>query len=248
MTERLAAVIVRLDPEAPVTGVTVDLDDTLYPQAAWLDGAWRAVAATGGRHGVDPVRLLAALRSVAAEGSDRGRIIDRSLALVGGAGLPVAPLAAAFAQHAPEHLDCYPGVREALGRLRAQVPVVVVTDGAPAGQRAKLRALGLEGAVDAVVISDEIGGRRARKPDPRPFRAALRALDAEPGQAVHVGDRPAKDVIGAAAAGMRAVRVRTGEYAGVPDDPAHPAWRTVDSFVAAVDAVLATVAPVAVRI
>ena len=231
---------------APVRAVLVDLDDTLYPQAGFLDGAWRAVAARAADFGVDPVRLLAALRVVAAEGSDRGRIVDRALALVGAADRPVPPLVAVFAAHEPDHLEPFPGVVDALRRLRALVPVAVVTDGAPAGQRAKLRALGLTDAFDAVVLSDELGGRAARKPDPRPFRAALAALGVDAGHAVHVGDRPGKDVLGAAAAGLRAVRVRTGEYADQPDDAAWPAWRTVDSFAAAADAVLALVEPAAV--
>ena len=226
-----------------VGAVTVDLDDTLYPQAAYLDGAWRAVAARGAELGVDPVRLLAALRGTAAEGSDRGRIVDRALALVGAAELAPAPLVAAFSSYAPERLEPYPGALEALARLRAVVPVALVTDGAPAGQRAKLRALGLDDLVDAVVLSDELGGRGARKPDPRPFRAALAALGADPATTVHVGDRPAKDVVGAAAAGLRAVRVRTGEYAGAADQLGCPAWRTVGTFAEAVDLLLGLAEP-----
>jgi ribonucleotide monophosphatase NagD (HAD superfamily) len=54
---------------------------------------------------------------------------------------------------------------------------------------------------------------------------------------VHVGDRPAKDVRGAAAAGLRAIRVRTGEYAALPDDPAP--WRTARDMPAAAAIVLA---------
>jgi putative hydrolase of the HAD superfamily len=38
-----------------------------------------------------------------------------------------------------------------------------------------------------------------------------------PGEALFVGDRPDKDVAGAAAAGMACIRVLTGEYAGLPD-------------------------------
>jgi hypothetical protein len=48
----------------------------------------------------------------------------------------------------------------------------------------------------------------------------LEALDVPPSAAVHVGDRPEKDVAGPAAAGMAgAVRVRQGEYADVVDGP-----------------------------
>jgi hypothetical protein len=36
-----------------VRAVTVDLDDTLYPQALYLAGAWSAVADAGATRGLD---------------------------------------------------------------------------------------------------------------------------------------------------------------------------------------------------
>jgi len=199
-----------------IRAVLFDLDDTLYDQRAWLAGAWQAVAAAATAFGVAPAELAAALAQIAAEGSDRGRIIDRALERVGWAGVPVEPLVQAFRSHAPEHLPAYPGVPAALARLRARCPIGLVTDGDPGIQRAKLRALGLCDAFDAVVLSDELG-RQYRKPHPAPFRAALSALGVAPEEAVFVGDRPDKDMAGAAAAGMACIRVLTGEYAQLPD-------------------------------
>jgi putative hydrolase of the HAD superfamily len=135
---------------------------------------------------------------------------------VGCAGVPVEPLVQAFRSHAPEHLPAYPGVPAALARLRPRCRIGLVTDGDPGIQRAKLRALGLCDAFDVVVLSDELG-RQYRKPHPAPFQAALAALAVDPREALFVGDRPDKDVAGAAAAGMACIRVLTGEYAGVPD-------------------------------
>jgi putative hydrolase of the HAD superfamily len=212
-----------------------DLDDTLYEQAEWLHGAWRSVALAGGTLGLDPVALEAELRSVCAEGSDRGRIIDRALRRIGAPDAPLAPLLDAFTGHAPGSLTPYPGAREALARLRKQVPVGLVTDGNVTIQRAKLAALGLSEAFDAVVLSDAIG-REYRKPHPAPFEAALAALEVAANEAVYIGDRPGKDVAGAAAAGMRSVRVLTGEYASLPDMP--PPWRLARNLVEAIDAVV----------
>jgi putative hydrolase of the HAD superfamily len=221
-----------------LAAVTFDLDDTLYPQSAHLGGAWRALAVAAGSAGVpddDARRLHDALLLVAAEGSDKGRIVDRALAHVG---LPagLAPsLVRAFRAYAPAHLDPYPGARDALDRLRRLLPIGCITDGDPAIQRAKLAALGLADAFDVVVLSDELG-REHRKPDPLPFRTALTALEVDPGAAVHVGDRYTKDVAGATAVGMRAVRVRTGEYAETPDPPdAVRPWFDCADVVAAVD-------------
>ena len=227
-----------------LVGVTVDLDDTLYPQSEWLAGAWAAVAAEGGRLGLDPVALHRALLAVAAEGSDRGRIVDRALDEVeGGRPEQVPSLVAAFAAHRPSRLEPYGGAVAALERLAAAVPVVCVTDGMPAVQRAKLVALGIDHLLADVVVSDELGGRAMRKPHPAPFERALAVLGTlVPGGAprhavVHVGDRPGKDVAGAAAAGLRCVRVTTGEYAAAAPDGQH-AWRTVATFEAAVDLLL----------
>jgi putative hydrolase of the HAD superfamily len=208
----------------PVRAVLVDLDDTLYPQSAVLDAAWRAVADRGTRHGLDRTLLLAALRDDAARGSARGGILDRALEHVGGS-----------VRHVPDRLTPYPGVRRTLAALRRRVPIALVTDGDVDGQRRKVIALGLSAAFDVLVFSDRFG-RAHRKPDPRPFREALRGLGVAAADAVMIGDRPDKDVAGAAGAGLRGIRVGTGEYAARPDHPA--TWLRADTFAAAVDLLL----------
>jgi putative hydrolase of the HAD superfamily len=214
-----------------IRAVLFDLDDTLFEQGSWLAGAWWAVAAAAGKAGADPAAVHRALTAVAAEGSDRGRIIDRALVRAGAPDVPVDPLLAAFRAHRPRLLSAWPGVRDALAELRWELPVGLVTDGDPAIQRAKLAALALTDAFDVVVFSDELG-RSMRKPHPAPFVAALDGLGLPAAAVVHVGDRPDKDVAGARTVGMRAVRVRTGEYAGVPDRP-RP-WASVADVVEAI--------------
>ena len=205
-----------------VRAVVFDLDDTLVPQQAWLAGAWAAVAAAGAELGralgiaVDESELLQALVADAAGGTARGGIIDRAVTAVAPE-LPVPPLVDAFRSFRAPSLAPYAGVVDALDRCRAAVPVGLVTDGDPGIQRAKLAAAGLEGTFDAIVLSDELG-REHRKPHPLPFRTVVAALGIAPGDAAYVGDRPDKDIVGAAAVGMVAVRVRTGEYADAPDD------------------------------
>jgi len=207
-----------------ITAVLFDLDDTLYDQRQFLDGAWRAVAERAALDGVDRDRLESALRDLATHGSDRGHIIDLALARLGATSAAVPSLVAAFRSHAPEHLDAYPGVIDALHDLSTRVPLGLISDGDPVIQRAKLAALGVARYFTSVVLSDE-DGRAHRKPDPLPFRRALAELGVEAHDAVYVGDRPAKDVTGAVTAGMRAIRVQTGEWRADPDDPR--AWAAV---------------------
>jgi UDP-N-acetylglucosamine 2-epimerase (non-hydrolysing) len=223
-----------------VRAVLFDLDDTLFSQAAWLDGAWIAVADAAVSYGVDRRAFKDALSRVAAEGSAKGRIIDRALASLGTVGVPIEPLVEAFRSYRAVGLPCYPAVRETLAWLRGMVPIGLVTDGDPDVQRSKLQSVGLEEAFDVVVLSDEFG-RAYRKPHPAPFLAALDRLGVAPGAAVHVGDSPEKDVAGATAAGLRAVRVRSGEYANWPGAVA--AWATVSTAVEAVDLIIPLLSP-----
>jgi putative hydrolase of the HAD superfamily len=202
----------------PIHAVLVDLDDTVYPQQQWLSGAWDRVADVAEACGMPRAALRRALDDVCSEGSDRGHVIDRALERVGIADAPMPMFVAAFRQHEAPRLETYPGVREALDALRSRVRVALVTDGDPRIQRSKLRSLGLADAFDVVVISDEYG-RARRKPDPYALLVASAKLRTDPDACVYIGDRPTKDVVAAHAAGMRSIRVRTGEYARDPDVP-----------------------------
>jgi HAD superfamily hydrolase (TIGR01509 family) len=93
-----------------------------------------------------------------------------------------------------------PGVRQAVRRLRAHGLALAVVANWDFSLHAHLQSHGLSDWFDAVVVSAELG---APKPDPAPFLAALERVGVEPGRAVHVGDHPPHDEVGARAAGMR---------------------------------------------
>ena len=95
-----------------------------------------------------------------------------------------------------------PGVRRVLERLHGRTIVGVVTNNQVAEQEEKLSFLGVRDLVDFLVISEGVG---VSKPDPRIFEIALERAAAEPTEAVMVGDSWENDVIGARAAGIRAV-------------------------------------------
>jgi FMN phosphatase YigB (HAD superfamily) len=201
--------------------VVIDLDDTIYPQASYLYGAARAVGRAGLALGLDGIRLGRLVRRQLIAGSDSGGTIDRALAEYGlGASADlVAPLVAAFTGYRPARLPRYPGADEALRELGRAYPLVCLTDGNPAIQRAKLAATGVAGAFAAIVITDELGGRAARKPRPDGLAHAASLIGVPADELLMIGDRPGKDVAVARALGARSIRVRTGEYASAPDEP-----------------------------
>jgi putative hydrolase of the HAD superfamily len=113
-----------------------------------------------------------------------------------------------------------------LDMLRAHGVRVGVCSNAPYRARslhAQLVFLGLDTHLDAVTFSGEVGWR---KPSPRIFAAALRALGTEASSTVMVGDSEVHDIAGAHAAGMRAVLLLK--------TPARAAT-TADTVIAALD-------------
>jgi putative hydrolase of the HAD superfamily len=70
-----------------------------------------------------------------------------------------------------------------------------------------LDTLGLGRHLDFIIDSSEVG---VEKPDPQIFRIALERARLEPGQAAYIGDLYSIDVLGARAAGLRAVLIDPG--------------------------------------
>ncbi len=99
----------------------------------------------------------------------------------------------------------YPEVLATLALLRARGLRLVVVSNWDVSLEATLEALGLLGMLDAVVTSAGVG---AAKPAPEVFHAALALLGIPAGEALHVGDDPGLDVVGALAAGVQPVLLR----------------------------------------
>jgi putative hydrolase of the HAD superfamily len=186
--------------------VVFDLDDTLYPEAAYVRSGFRAVAEEAARHyGVPAAEAYAELERLFEDGV-RGDTFDRWLRAREIDGNS-AELVAAYRAHTPT-LEPFPEVPALLGRLRAAgFALGMLSDGEPAIQYGKLDALGLREAFDATLVSGELG-RDAWKPSPRGLLALLERMNAEPGEAVYISDNPAKDFKAAREAGMKSIRVR----------------------------------------
>jgi putative hydrolase of the HAD superfamily len=95
-----------------------------------------------------------------------------------------------------------PGAREVLERLHAAGKRLAVVSNAEGQVEQDLQEAGFADLLETVIDSEVVG---VSKPDPRIFAIALERLDATAGDAVYVGDVPAYDVDGAAAAGMPAI-------------------------------------------
>ena len=147
------------------------------------------------------------------EGRDPGALADlrRRCAEVLRAQLPAQAVEAlSLEQLTAAMLDAlrfgaYHEVPAALAWLRARGLTLVVVSNWDVSLPVVLRNVGLEGMVDAVVTSAEVGHP---KPAPEIFAAALALAGCAPGRAVHVGDSLDQDIHGALAAGIPAVLLR----------------------------------------
>ncbi|MDQ3990254.1 MAG: HAD family hydrolase [Actinomycetota bacterium] len=216
----------------PITAVCLDIDDTLVDYGSSVraglremlgaDDAWPAWCATTERHyprftagevDFDTMRRQRTQEFFAA----RGELLDDAEAMER-EDQRMTAMRRAWRLF-DDALPCLRWLRAVGLRLAA------VTNAASRHQRAKLQALDLETAFDAVVISDEVG---AAKPDPVIFHTACAALGVRPAHAVHVGDRLDLDAQGARAAGLHAVWLDRSRRA----DRARPAEVTLISGLA----------------
>jgi putative hydrolase of the HAD superfamily len=139
-----------------------------------------------------------------------------------------ADLASAFVEERRARHRCFPDAAPVLASLRGRRPLALITNGLADLQREKLAACGLDGAFDVVVVSADVG---AGKPDGAVFRRALERLRVRPADALMVGDSWERDIVGARAAGMRAILLdRSG------DDPNAPAGERISSLSELVEA------------
>lgn len=96
------------------------------------------------------------------------------------------------------------GAIDLVRHLRAHsYNIGVLSNGFTDVQHRKMRTVGLDTLVDAVVLSDDIG---VNKPDPRIYSYAMERTGCpDPSAHIMIGDNPATDIAGALASGWRAI-------------------------------------------
>lgn len=132
---------------------------------------------------------------------------------------------ARFRQVADAALRPLPGARDLLARARAAgIATAVVTNAPRENAEFMLRALGLDGTVDALGIGEEAS---AAKPDPAPYAEMLLRLGVKPTGALAFEDSPS-GIASARGAGLAVVGVTTTQSARTLR--AHGAMATVSDF------------------
>jgi putative hydrolase of the HAD superfamily len=195
-----------------------DLDDTLYPEREYVRSGFRAVAQWAEeRLGLSQAIVRAQLDAL----FDGGFRNDAFQWWLSEQNLPAslaAEMADAYRSHDPD-IAFYPDTEGALEELKPRFRLGIVTEGRRAAQEGKIRALGLDCWIEAVVILGE-DERAEWKPSRAPFDRILGMMSLGRGEAAYVGDNPQKDFRGAREAGVHAVRIRRAGGLHAGEEPA----------------------------
>lgn len=191
-----------------IEAVIFDLDDTLYSEKEYVRSGYREIAKyfpqiekmeeklwdafEGNKQAINEVLL------------NEGALTEQNL----------AESVRIYRYHMPD-IHLYVGVEELLKRIHSHGKKIgLITDGRPEGQRAKIAALKLGELIDEIIVTDEIGGVKYRKPHEKSFKLMQRKLKAPFENMVYIGDNPRKDFEAPEILGMRSIwfRNRDGIY------------------------------------
>jgi putative hydrolase of the HAD superfamily len=190
--------------------VTLDLDDTLWPIDPVIEAAESALLAWFGEHAPRVLERIdrGALRRLRADEERRAPELShdltelrlrsiRSALLLSGYPADLAEAAFLAFMEARNRVALFDDVSGALETLSAHCRLGAISNG-----NADLQAIGLARFFDFHVTARATG---AMKPDSRIFDEAIRLAGVSRERIVHVGDDIERDVLGASAAGMRAI-------------------------------------------
>lgn len=189
--------------------VVFDLDDTLYPEQSFALSGFAAVADWLRERmpcPVDPARRMRELF----ETQDRRHVFDQLLA-EWGCDEPETLI--------PAMVDCYrshsPSIRlwddadAALRRWAGRYRLGLISDGPVQMQQNKIKALGLAGRLDRIILTDQ-WGQSFWKPHPRAYREIEATWGSAGSQCIYIADNTEKDFIAPRQLNWRTAVIRRG--------------------------------------
>jgi putative hydrolase of the HAD superfamily len=190
--------------------ITFDLDDTLWACAPvimraeqalyeWLAERYPRICAA---HGIEDMRaqrqaLLATRADLRHDMTALRREWITQLADESGYSRDMVEPAVAYFREHRNRVTLFEAAEPLLKRLRENYRLCAITNG-----NAQLDCIGVDHLFDFFVCSAEAG---VAKPDAGIFHKALELAGAAPQAAVHVGDDPVSDILGAGRIGMRTI-------------------------------------------
>lgn len=105
-------------------------------------------------------------------------------------------------------LQLYPDVKKVLDELRPAYRMALVSDAQPCYALPEIKAVGLDGYFDPVILSAHYG---FRKPDKRLIEKALNIMKLMPAEVICVGNDMYRDIYGASRLGIKTIFVDSNQ-------------------------------------
>jgi putative hydrolase of the HAD superfamily len=109
-----------------------------------------------------------------------------------------------------KRLHLYPDVKRVLDDLQPHYRMAVISDAQPGYALPEIKAVGLDGYFDPIIISADYG---FRKPDARLFAKSLDILKLTPAEVIYVGNDMYRDIYGAGRLGIQTLFVDSNQGA-----------------------------------
>ena len=194
-----------MSERGPIQAVTFDLDDTLYPEMAYVASGYHAVSdylqLTQARD--EPFEDWLWYRFTSGQAGGAFDALNEEFDL-GLTGEDIAELVTVYRKHTPA-IHPYDGMPELLDHIGRSCRLALLSDGYLPAQRLKLEALGLSGKFQSVVFTEQLG-REFWKPSPAGFEKIATDLSVPHEACCYVSDNPAKDFVAPNALGWRTIR------------------------------------------
>jgi putative hydrolase of the HAD superfamily len=196
-----------------IRGVIFDIDNTLTDfmkmKRAAVDSAVEGMIDAGLK--VDKQQMVEKIFEIYwKEGVEDQKIFDKVLTREFGV-IDYRVMAAAIVGYRRAKagtMALYPHVGMTLVELmKMGIKMAVVSDAPRLEVWLRIVGLGLHHYFDRVITSDDTG---AKKPDPRPFQAAMKALGTRPDETIMVGDWAERDISGAKSLGIHTAWAKYG--------------------------------------
>ncbi len=185
--------------------VIFDLDDTLYPEKEYVRSGYAEIARNFKKIDAMEEKLWTAFENkepaINYVLEQEGMLTDEAVNFC----LNI------YRNHSP-NIALYPEAEILLALLKEKgIRLGMITDGRPEGQRAKIKALGIEQYFEKIIITDELGGVQFRKPNIMAFVKMHDYFNVPYKAMVYVGDNTQKDFIAPKLLGMNSVYFKNFE-------------------------------------
>lgn len=188
-----------------IKALLFDLDDTLYYEKEYVLGAFKEVAYyLGNKYKRSEEKLFDRMQELLEE-VGRGKIFN-IICDENNFDEDINHLVYIYRSSKPE-LKLYYDSKEFLEWSRKQgYKLGIITDGASKVQWNKIKGLDVEGLVDKIIVTDDLG-REFWKPHEKSYLNMMKHFDINKNECIYIGDNPKKDFIGARKLGIKTVRI-----------------------------------------